>query len=106
MTAIQRFVEWLRKEGFSVRLDDGVYCAYDESDGVERYLEFRDTEEEQPEALVWILKELERTGEDWALTREVDGSYLLQVRLFDQCAKSGTGPAMTLAAMRALTGEE
>lgn len=107
-----RFIEWLRKEGFDVRgrvqsrsPGHGTRYALNLGDGA---LYFRDTDEEQPELLVWGLKELERRGVDWHLQPSGTAGYVVIDRAphMSRGKRIAEGPTMTAAVLEALVGGE
>lgn len=112
---IQEFVEWLRKEGYEVAGGNFMFgFRHTNGSPVEMTPHFRDTDEEQPELLLWCLKELDARHPDGiSLIREIlvsaervthkggweviEGPYGA-----DAGETLGFGPTMTAAALSGL----
>ena len=100
---VQEFIEWLRKEGYTVKLNGvGGSCPFytvREHEARRVCLTFADADEEQPELLVWCLKELERRVKlPLALHANGDGRHSVH-EWPGYGDYIGEGPTMTAAAV-------
>lgn len=109
MTTVERFVEWLRKEGCEVVDHGDCWTLWPKGEPTEpgyRTVEIeKDTDEEQPDLLAWILERIK--GEIEHIIPQSSGWMITLTQDIDAPRRcTFYGPNMTLAAMRALTGEE
>ena len=107
---IQEFILYLKASGFDIERHPAE--GYPLSIGARwvakalnaTALVIYDTEEEQPEVLLWCLKELERLGLAFHISNLNEGEYLVVgvKRYMSRSSASGKGPTMTAAAIQAV----
>ena len=104
---IQEFILYLKASGYTVTQKGVGSIAWSVTHGDGYSLTVWDTEEEQPEVLLWCLKELERLRPEWggSLHRASHPAPSPDARYYYQYHFNGDdiwGPTMTAAAISAV----